>query len=162
MCGGVFLMCPWGEMLFMSTYSSTILFSLHWVFEQMCCMSFHKSLAKVQNIQIYAHIHAGDARPVWCLSAFIFSSVCARSPSCVQLCNLWTVACQAPLSMELFQQEYWGVAISSFRRSSGPWDLTHLLCLLHCSRFLTTETSGKLQLFATIGNLSILGFNYYL
>ena len=29
--------------------------------------------------------------------------------SCVQLCvTLWTVACQAPLSMDFFRQEYWG------------------------------------------------------
>ena len=28
--------------------------------------------------------------------------------SCVQLCvTLWTVACQAPLSMDFFRQEYW-------------------------------------------------------
>ena len=25
----------------------------------------------------------------------------------VQLCNPWTVACQAPLSMGFFRQEYW-------------------------------------------------------
>ena len=30
--------------------------------------------------------------------------------SCVQLfVTLWTVACQAPLSMEFSRQEYWGV-----------------------------------------------------
>ena len=27
--------------------------------------------------------------------------------SCVRLCNLWTVACQAPLSMGFSKQEYW-------------------------------------------------------
>ena len=27
--------------------------------------------------------------------------------SCVQLWTPWTVACQAPLSMEFFRQEYW-------------------------------------------------------
>ena len=27
--------------------------------------------------------------------------------SCLALCNPWTVACQAPLSMEFFRPEYW-------------------------------------------------------
>ena len=27
--------------------------------------------------------------------------------SCVRLCNLWTVACQAPLSLGFSKQEYW-------------------------------------------------------
>ena len=27
--------------------------------------------------------------------------------SCLTLCNPWTVACQAPLSMEFSRQEYW-------------------------------------------------------
>ena len=32
----------------------------------------------------------------------------AQSLSCVQLfVNPWTVACQVPLSMEFFRQEYW-------------------------------------------------------
>ena len=37
------------------------------------------------------------------------SYACARSHfSCVQLCEtLWTVACQAPTSMEFSRQEYW-------------------------------------------------------
>ena len=26
---------------------------------------------------------------------------------CLTLCSLWTVTCEAPLSMELFSQEYW-------------------------------------------------------
>ena len=34
--------------------------------------------------------------------------MCAQSLSCVQLFSaLWTVACQAPLSMEFSRQEYW-------------------------------------------------------
>ena len=27
--------------------------------------------------------------------------------SCLTLCNPWTVACQAPLSLEFSRQEYW-------------------------------------------------------
>ena len=34
--------------------------------------------------------------------------MCAKSlQSCPTLCNPWTVACQAPLSMGLSRQEYW-------------------------------------------------------
>ena len=39
----------------------------------------------------------------------------------------WTVACQAPLSMGFFRQEYWrGLLFSSFRGSSQPRDRTHI------------------------------------
>ena len=31
----------------------------------------------------------------------------SESQSCLTLCNPWTVACQAPLSMESSRQEYW-------------------------------------------------------
>ena len=35
-------------------------------------------------------------------------SICAQSlQSCLTLCNLWAVACQAPLSMGFSRQEYW-------------------------------------------------------
>ena len=38
----------------------------------------------------------------------LFLCVCAKSLSPVQLfATLWTVACQAPLSMGSFRQEYW-------------------------------------------------------
>ena len=33
--------------------------------------------------------------------------VCLVAKSCPTLAISWTVACQAPLSMELFRQEYW-------------------------------------------------------
>ena len=36
--------------------------------------------------------------------------MCARSLSCWTLVTSWTVACQAPLSMGFFRQEYIGVA----------------------------------------------------
>ena len=152
-------------MHFMSTYSSTILFSLHLVFEQMCCMSFHKSSARVQNIQIFTHIHTGNTCPAWCLSTMLFSVVCAVcsvSQLCPTLCN--PLDCRMPDSSVhgtfparilrgchfLLQEIFWTLGSNPF------------LCLLHFSRFLTTETSWKPQLFATIGNSSILGFNYYL
>ena len=33
--------------------------------------------------------------------------MCSIAQSCPTLCNLWTVACQAPLSMQFSRQEYW-------------------------------------------------------
>ena len=59
-------------------------------FWQMCCMSFHKSSAKVQNIQIFAHIHTENTCPAWCLSTMLFSlacAVCSVSQLCATLCN---------------------------------------------------------------------------
>ena len=56
--------------------------------------------------------------------------VCAQSPSCVWFfATLWTVARQAPLSMEFFRQEYWsGLPYFSSRGSSWP---RYRTCFLH-------------------------------
>ena len=51
--------------------------------------------------------------------------------SCVQLCaTLWIAACQAPLFMEFFKQEYQS-GLPSHRGSSRPRDQTHGSYLLH-------------------------------
>ena len=59
--------------------------------------------------------------------------VCAKSlQSCPTLWTLWTVSCQAPLSIGFSRQEYW-----SGLPCPPPWDLLsqgfnlHLFCLLH-------------------------------
>ena len=57
----------------------------------------------------------------------------------------WTVACQAPLSMEILQARIleW-VAMPSSRGSSWPRDRTCLLCLLHWQvGFLLLASPGK-------------------
>ena len=62
---------------------------------------------------------------------------------CVHLfATLWTVACQAPLSMEFFQARIveW-VAIPSSRGSSRPRDRTWVSCI--AGRFFTAEPLGK-------------------
>ena len=47
--------------------------------------------------------------------------------SCVQpFATPWTVAHQAPPSMEFSRQEYWSIAISFSRGSSQPRDQTHV------------------------------------
>ena len=76
----------------------------------------------------------------------------------------WTVAHQAPLTMEFLRQEYWimlpfptPVAISCFlAQGSKP----HLLCLLHwqADSLLTTlvvQSLGPIQLFATPWTVSL-------
>ena len=41
--------------------------------------------------------------------AIVFYSLsqCSDAQSCLTLCNAWTVACQAPLSIGFFMLEYW-------------------------------------------------------
>ena len=53
------------------------------------------------------------------LSNFTFTFTCAQLPqSCLTLCDPWTVAHQAPLSMRFSRQEYWSGLPFTF-----PWDL---------------------------------------
>ena len=64
----------------------------------------------------------------------------------VQLCNpMWTVACQAPLSMEFSKQEYWsGLPFPPPGDSpnSGIKPAYHASPVL-AGRFFTTEPPGK-------------------
>ena len=64
-------------------------------------------------IYIYTHVYT-----YMCVYAQLFSCVCLFVAP-------WTVAHQAPLSMELSRQEYW-VAISYSRVSSQPKDQNHI------------------------------------
>ena len=67
---------------------------------------------------------------------------CTCMLSCVELFAVpWTVARQAPLSMEFSSQEYWGVVISFSRGSPLPRNRTCTSCI--AGRFLTTELPGK-------------------
>ena len=62
--------------------------------------------------------------------------VCWVAFSCLWLfATLWTVACQAPLSMEFSRQEYWSVGSHSLLRGiflTQAWNLG----LLHCRQIL--------------------------
>ena len=64
---------------------------------------------------------------------------CAQSlQSCPTLCNIRTVARQAPLSMRFSRQEYTGVSCHSLLQGIIPtqgWN-PHLLCLLHGRQIL--------------------------
>ena len=51
----------------------------------------------------------------------------AQSLSCVQFFAApWTVACQAPLSMEFFRQEYWALE-SSWLQFQLPCQITRII-----------------------------------
>ena len=78
---------------------------------------------------------------------------------CLTLDTLWTVACQAPLSMGFSRQEWileW-VAMPSSRGSSQPWDGTWVSCI--AGRFFTTEPLGKPQSNYTAIHLKKIFFN---
>ena len=50
--------------------------------------------------------------------------------SCPTLCDPWTVACRAPLSMGFSRQKYWsGLLCSPSGECSGPRDWTHVSCV---------------------------------
>ena len=73
----------------------------------------------------------------------IYDCVCAQLLSCVQLfAALWTVACQAPLSMEYSKQEY-----SSGLPPPSPEDLPNPeiepMSPALAGRFFTTELLGS-------------------
>ena len=61
----------------------------------------------------------------------LLSWACVLSP--VRLFEiLWTVACQAPLSMGCSRQEYWsGLPFPVPGDLPDPGSILHLLCLLH-------------------------------
>ena len=64
---------------------------------------------------------------------------------CPTLCSPWTVARQAPRSVEFSRQEFWsGLPIFSFRGSSQPrdWTSTSVSPAL-AGRFFTTVPPGK-------------------
>ena len=69
-------------------------------------------------------------------------AVCAQSlQSCPTLCDLWTVAHQAPLSMGFSRQEYWnGSLFPTPGESSQPRNRTHILLQ---AGSLPTEPPGK-------------------
>ena len=72
--------------------------------------------------------------------------VCARALSHVRLFAIpWTVAHQAPLSMEFSRQEYWsGLPFPSPGESSQPRNQTQVSCISYTTGgFFTAEPPGK-------------------
>ena len=63
---------------------------------------------------------------------YICEKSCAptKSLSCVWLCvTLWTLAHQAPLSLEFSKQDYWSGLQASSRGSSPPKDQISVSCI---------------------------------
>ena len=70
--------------------------------------------------------------------------VCVCVLSCIWLCDPWTVARRAPLSMKFSRQEYWRVSISYSMGFSQPRHQTHISCVSCIGRrILYAEPLGK-------------------
>ena len=79
----------------------------------------------------------GETQLLWVCLCF-YPQVHTRHFSHFQLfVTLWTLAHQAPLSMEFSQQEYWS-GLPFLLQGTFPTQGTkpHLLCLLHCRQIL--------------------------
>ena len=73
------------------------------------------------------------------------TNVCVGTQSCLTLCALWTVACQAPLSMEFSRQQYWNVLLfppPGFLPDPGL-ELTSLVSPALADRFFTVTPPGN-------------------
>ena len=67
---------------------------------------------------------------------------CSVANLCLTLCVPWTIACQAPLSMEFHRQEYWsGLPFPSPKDCPNP-EIEHVSPSL-AGRFFTTVPPGK-------------------
>ena len=70
---------------------------------------------------------------------------CSVLESCPTLCNYWTIARQAPLSMGLFRQEYWsGLPFPSLGDLPDPgMELTSPVSSALAGGFFTSGPPGK-------------------
>ena len=91
----------------------------------------------------------------WSLFYGMCLYMCLSNRGCVLVCwvtsvisnsvTLWTVACQAPLSMGFSRQEYWS-GLPYPPPGDLPRDWVHIsLVFWITGRFFTTEPQGKLQ-----------------
>ena len=68
--------------------------------------------------------------------------MCSVTQSCLTLCDPWTVACQAPLSVGFYWQEYWsGLPFPAPGDIPNPGIEPTSPAL--AGGFFTTETTGK-------------------
>ena len=83
---------------------------------------------------------------IYTLCIFVYTYTCACMISHIWLFIPWTVAHQAPLSMELSRQEYWsGLPFPSPGDFSDPGiEVMSLASPALAGGFLTTEPPGKL------------------
>ena len=88
------------------------------------CVCIYTYVCICVYVCIYVCVHVCIHTCVYvCVSVCV--CVCTLSPVWL-FATLWTIACQAPLSMEFSRQEYWStVAVSFSKGSSQPRDRTH-------------------------------------
>ena len=124
---------PWGEVQFLSKWISNFLSTICWrIF-----LFFTFVLLLVPFLKNQLTTEMND---------FILADWCAQLLSCVQLfAILWTVDCQALLSMKYPRQEYWSGL--TYPSSEDILDLGIYLHLLHLldwhANSLPLEPAGK-------------------
>ena len=70
--------------------------------------------------------------------------MCSVAQSCLTLGDPWTVACQAPLSMEFSRQEYWnGLSFPPVGDLPNPGIKPTSVSPAWAGRLFTTEPSEK-------------------
>ena len=87
------------------------------------------------------HFHIVKEGLIWVMQASVLSCF-----SSVQLfATPWTVACQAPLSMEFSRQEYWSGLLCPLPEdlTSPGMELAYLMSPALAGRFFTTSATGK-------------------
>ena len=94
--------------------SFVLTWDIQWIFKPLAIRHFNiSSLVQRMNLQIYMLIEWPS------------SSLCFVAQSYLIFEILWTVACQAPLSMAFFRQEYWnGLPFCTSRWSPQTTDQT--------------------------------------
>ena len=85
----------------------------------------------VHMVWFYCHYRVMFLKEIWSWGIHLLSQfVCALQLSCVWLfATPWTVACQAPLSMESSRQEYWSGLPSPPPGGHQPRDWTQVFCI---------------------------------
>ena len=92
-----FLVC-----VFVASHVTIFFFLNHHRVSLQCCFSFNNSVSKI--IQLYIDTDIEYSSMCYTVGPW-FGGLVARW--CWMLATLWTVACQAPLSVGFSRQEYW-------------------------------------------------------
>ena len=105
--------------------------SLSLYFQHVCCLTFlNSNELTCLCMSLLVNISKRSVHFIY----FCYCSLVIKS--CLTLCNTWTVACQAPLSMGFPRQEYWsGLSFPSPQDLSWPRNRTRVSCI--AGRFFT-------------------------
>ena len=124
------LLCPWNflgkntgvdfllQEIFPTQGSNPhLLYLLHWQVDSLLLTPPGKNFSIICNILTFFHsFHSSNLSvdyyefSTFTRMSIVCVCVCVKSLICIQpFAILWTVACQAPLSVEFSRQEYWSV-----------------------------------------------------